>query len=207
MPLAFGGGWLAELSRLFKIFGFGVFLGLALSGVAAWFLPVADLHREASIISVQPNGGNAELYRIHIPEDRILAGNGESAELAPESLEWPVVLQAEGIGLELFKLRNRDDAVIGIASRLAVRGSATQPGIEWMLHLPARGTMYFPLAARSNADGVRSGPLRAGTREFERRSGSIRERFVTAGSDDAGTIELTAALVSTLPDDVQVAQP
>lgn len=192
---------------MFKLFGFGVFLGLALSGSAAWFVPVSDLHREASIISVQPNGGNAEMFRIRIPEDRILAGTSDSAGLTPAGLDWPATLAAEGIDLELFKLRNRDDIVIGVASRLAVNESAAAPGIEWMIHLPARGTLYFPMTAPPDADSVRRGVLRAGTHEFRRRSGTVSERFVTAGSDGAGTIELDAVLISVLQADEFAGQP
>ncbi len=183
---------------MLKVFGFGVFLGLALAAAAAWFVPVNDLHREASLISVQPNGGNTEIWRIHVPEDRMVAGTADSTALAPAALAWPPALAADGIELEVFKVRNRNDIVIGVASRLAVSGPATAPVVEWMLHLPARGSMYFPLGEGPDADGVRRGRLRGGTQEFAQRGGEIRERYLGSGSG-GGTIELQAVLISTQP--------
>lgn len=171
---------------MLKLFGFGVFLGVAAAGVAAWYLPAADLTRETSIVSVLPNGGNAEVFRVHVPDDRIIAGANAAS---PPGLEWPDELAAAGTELEVFKLRNRDDVVIGVASRVAAGGT-----VEWLLHLPARGTLYFPLTAGTGPDGARSGTLRAGTREFEQRSGHLRERYTAAGSD-GGMIELQAILV------------
>lgn len=191
---------------MFKVFGLGVFLGLALAAAAAWFVPVADLHREASLISVLPNGGNTEIYRIHVPEDRMVAGTADTAALSPAALAWPAVLAADGIELELFKVRNRDDTVIGVASRLAVTGPATVPVVEWMVHLPARGSMYFPLGGSPDADGIRRGRMQGGTQEFARRSGEVRERYLTAGGS-GGTIELQAVLVSEPIASAVAAQP
>lgn len=155
-------------------------------------MPVTDLHRELSLITVQPNGGNAEIFRIHIPDDRVIGG-GDGATTPPQ-LQWPGFDAIAGVGLEVFKVRNRNDIVVGLASRIA-------PGpnlVEWTVHLPARGTLYVPMNARPGADGEREGRLRAGTREFLDRSGSVRERFVLASGGDAGEgyIELQSRLIA-----------
>ena len=176
---------------MFKLFGFGVFLGIALSGAAAYLLPVADLHREASIVSVQPNGGNSESWRIHVPDDRIFAGSRDPAGWTPEGVQWPTHLSAANIEGEVFKVRNTNDVVIGLASRIATGAGV----VEWVLHFPARGSLYFPMSAEAGPDGVRRGSLRAGTREFAERRGSLRERYLPGG-DDGGTIELLSILVA-----------
>lgn len=178
---------------MFKLFGFGIFSGFLLAGFAAWYLPVADLTREASIITVQTNGGNAEVYRVHVPDDRILAA-GPGRENLPAGLAWPEALAAGGVEAEIFKLRNRDDVVIGVASRLAANGPELSTPVEWMLHLPARGTMYFPMSGE-NGEAL-NGELRAGTREFEDRQGRLQESYRPSG-DAGGTIELRAVLVAT----------
>lgn len=182
---------------MFKTFVFGVILGIGLAGAAAWLLPVADLTREASVISVMPNGGNAETFQIQIPDDRIVAASNDGSMRVPQSLQWPDV--DVGVDVELFKIRNQHDVVVGVASRMA---SGDQGAVvEWAMHLPARGTLYFPLSAAPDATGFLTGALRAGTGEFLTRRGQLRESF-TADPDDAGSgiIRLETTLVSTISD-------
>jgi len=178
---------------LFKTFSTGVILGVVLAATAANYVPLFDVEREASIITVQPNGGNAELFQIQLPGDRIVAGGRATAPPVPEDLQWPDAATLAGAGLELFKVRNAANRVIGIASRIELSPQAT----EWALYLPARGAMYVPMAA--SPEGGRAGTLRAGTREFARRGGRLTEHFLAAGTDDApdGRIELRAYLVAT----------
>ena len=126
-----------------------------------------------------------------MPDDRILAGGGNAGTDSPDGLDWPAYLAAAGIEAEIFKLRDANDIVIGLGSRIA----AATGEVEWVLHLPARGSLYFPMGAAADASGQRSGSLRAGTREFNGRSGRLGERFLPAG--DGGTIELTGVLVAT----------
>lgn len=184
------------MTDLFKLFGFGVFLGVVLAGAAAYLLPVTDLQREASIVSVQPNGGNSESWRIHVPDDRVFAGSGDSAGLTPPEVEWPTYLSAAAVEGEVFKVRDANDVVIGLASRIATANGA----VEWLLHFPARGSLYFPMSAGTGSDGTRQGALRAGTREFENRSGRLRERYLPGG-DDGGTIELQSILVAVVSEE------
>lgn len=189
---------------MFKTFNFGILLGIAATGALLYFVPAVDQHREASLISVQANGGNSEAFHINLPEDRILAGMAGVDEPVPSGLEWPadgILADAE---IELFKIRDRKDAVVGVASRMTGPVEAADSMIEWTLHLPARGTMYVEMEETPGADGYRNGSLRAGTREFADRHGSVRERFIDAApppeagaSGIEGRIELATALTGT----------
>ena len=182
----------------------GVILGAVALLAATWFLPVVDQHREASIISVAPNGGNFEAFHINIPDDRIVRGASNQPGI-PDGLSWPASLA--GVRVEAYKLRNSRDIVVGVASRVAARG-ADGVLLEWLLHLPARGSVYVTMETATN-DGVRMGDYRHGTREFAPVVGTLAERWApaadtggdTAGEGLSGRIELTTAFVSTVEDD------
>ena len=72
--------------------------------------------------------------------------------------------------------------------------------IEWVLHLPARGSLYVAMQPDALEGGYRIGKLRAGTREFSALEGQVTERWVadTSGLEGApaGRIELIAAFVT-----------
>lgn len=183
-----------------KLFSFGIVLGLALSAAAVSFVPFTDLHREASIISVQTNGRNAEVFRILLPDDRIVAAGSDRRAVTPDELNWPEHVLLAGVEVELFKLRNRDNVVVGVASRIAATAPQSARAVEWTLHLPARGTLYVPMTAAGGREGVRTGALRAGTQEFEGLEGNLSERY--SATADGGRIELRSMLVGMQrPDD------
>ena len=193
------------MSRLFKTFIFGIFAGLAGAGALTYFIPAVDLHREVSLISVRANGGNTETFRIDVPRDRILVGlAGEDSSL-PAGLDWPGDELLGNLQAEIFKVRDRNDAVIGVASRLASASEATGPFIEWALHLPARGTIYLQMNLAPSEEGHRNGRLTAGTREFEILSGTVKEQFITDIENEYfnidGRIELITAFVGSLVDE------
>lgn len=185
---------------MFKTFIAGIILGVAGGGAALWFLSPVDQVREHSIISVMPNGGNSEAFHANIPTDRIMIGAPGQANPLPAGLRWPDdVLLAEARA-ELFKIRNSRDAVVGVASRIA---ASNENGdiVEWVLHLPARGSAYVAMNPALTERGDRIGVLRAGTREFADLAGRLREKWIadTSGNDAAptGRIELQAMFVST----------
>lgn len=189
---------------MIKTFITGIVLGIAGVIAALYLLPVVDQHREVSVISVAPNGGNLETFQVNIPMDRIIVGADDDAALLPAGLEWPDDPMFAGSRAELYKVRNSRNAVIGVASRLAASNSAIGDIIEWVIHLPARGSIYMTIDAQA-AGGKRVGQLRAGTREFEGLSGAVSERWVadTSDADDAiaGRIELQATYIAQLPDE------
>ena len=66
----------------------------------------------------------------------------------------------------MFKLRNENGVVIGAASRMYGKSEQHGSFVEWVLHLPARGSMYITMGPNPSSNGYREGTLRAGTREF-----------------------------------------
>lgn len=129
-----------------------------------------------------------------------MAGASGSRAQAPATLEWPDDEVFAGISTEMFKLRNARDTVIGIAARTVGREDDADV-IDWVIHIPARGSLYVNMEAAPQADGVRLGNLRAGSRDFEPLSGVMSERWVadTSGEEDAplGRIELATRFIST----------
>jgi hypothetical protein len=156
-------------------------------------VPAVDLSREASIVTVTPNGGNSEVFHVDIPADRIMLG-AVAGTNSPDGMQWPRETFLEGTQTELFKLRNARNAVIGVASRIAVRDATVGDVIEWTLHFPARGSLYVSLPA-GERDGLRRGILRAGTREFADLAGSLSERWVDGGPTGP-RVELVATYVA-----------
>jgi len=173
-------------------------LGLIAAAGLLNVIPAVDQVRERSIVSVQANGGNSESLHANLPIDRILAGRANLKSPLPPGLEWPDDEFLSGTQTELFKIRNVNERVVGIASRIV--GGGEQPFIEWTVHMPARGTLYFVLPDAANESGVRVGNLRAGTREFSTLSGAVSERYVavdeTTNDGITGRLELTTSLVA-----------
>ncbi|MBT8085543.1 MAG: hypothetical protein HKN35_12550 [Woeseia sp.] len=190
---------------MLKVFSIGILLGLIASGATAFFMPVADLHRETSLLTVQPNGGVIEIFKIRIPEDRVMVGSTDAAANLPGTLRWPQDLTDAGVTAEIFKLRNDDGAVIGLASRMVGSAiydfGAAADSVEWVLNLPSRGSLYFLMDADADAAGNRGGFLRAGTREFSYQKGTMIERVVDDASTGSAYIELTSLALGKATDD------
>jgi hypothetical protein len=188
---------------VFKTFMFGIVSGVVIAAGLLYFVPAVDQHREASLISVQANGGNTESFHVNLPFDRIVVGAAGKDGLPP-ALRWPDAAVLGDTQVELFKIRNRNDVVVGVASRISGTGTASGSVLEWAVHLPARGTLYANLQPQPDDASRRSGRLRAGTREFAGMSGSVNERFIRPDSvqdgetDFEGRIELVTALVGSL---------
>jgi len=162
-------------------------------------MPTVDHVRENSMITVIPNVGNTEVFHANVPMDRIMIGAPRQDSPLPAGLDWPDDERLSGIRAELFKFRNANDTVVGVASRIA--GSNENDDIvEWVLHLPARGSVYVTMQPLADAGGYRTGELRAGTDEFSDLLGQVIERWVvdTSGIDLApdGRIELITAFVA-----------
>jgi hypothetical protein len=192
---------------MIKTLIFGFLVGLVGTVAAAYYVPVVDLYRESSVIAVSPNGGNTESFHITIPHDRIMVGAPMQAEPVPPGLRWPSDALFEGVRVELFKVRNAHDTVIGVASRMVADSEAIEDSVEWTVHLPARGTFYVTMPAQPTDGGRRIGSLRSGTREFRPLQGNAAERWVPNTDDpdaDApdGHIELMTSFVGTFSDDM-----
>jgi len=178
---------------LLKTFIIGVLLGIAAAAGALYAYPAVDQHREASIVAVAPNGGNVESFHTNIPMDRIMVGAPGRKQPLPPGMQWPTDEELSGIRMELFKVRNARDVVIGVASRTSASDSDV---IDWVLHLPARGSLYASMQKQALEGGLRRGGITAGSREFAPLKGFMTERWVadTSGEQDApsGRLQLRA---------------
>jgi hypothetical protein len=185
---------------MFKTFITGILLGIVTAAAALYYVPVVDQSRERSLIVVHPNHGNTESFHANLPSDRIMIGAKGLIDPLPVGLEWPEDEQFTNVRAELFKLRNGKDAVVGVASRLSYSDGGSGDIVEWVLHLPARGSVYVVMRAQAREGGGRIGEFRAGTREFENMTGLASERWTadTSGGIDApvGRVELITALVA-----------
>lgn len=186
---------------MFKTFLVGILLGIGAAAGALYAIPVVDQHRESSIISVAPNGGNTESFFINIPSDRVMSGAAATSDNIPAGLIWPSDVKLADISTEMFKIRNARNTVIGVAARTVAKGAEPKV-IDWLIHIPARGSLFVNMEDAPRESGVRMGRFRSGSREFAPLTGFLSERWVadSSGDEDAplGRIELTTRLVGKL---------
>ena len=186
---------------MFKTFLIGIVLGVVVAAGLLYAVPAVDQSREASIMSVAPNGGTFERFHINIPRDRVAVGAQTDAGSVPPGLEWPMDPLFSDLRSEIFKIRDANDVVVGVAARTAAR-HGDENVVDWLLHLPARGSLFFSLDALPRKHGSRFGRIVSGTREFADLRGSLGERWVANDSDEEGAplgrIELQASYISDL---------
>jgi hypothetical protein len=101
----------------------------------------------------------------------------------------------------MFKIRNARDSVVGVGVRTAAR-HGDENVIDWLLHLPARGSLFISMEPVPRDGGARIGTVVSGTREFAELRGSLGERWVANESGEAdapiGRIELRTSYVGKL---------
>ena len=180
---------------MIKTFLIGLVLGAVAAAGALYAFPAVDQAREPSLVSVAPNGRNIESFHVNVPMDRVLVGAPGQADAGPDGLEWPNDAALDGVRTQMFKIRNAHDSVVGIAARTAAtRGE--EDIVDWIVHLPARGSVFASMEPNLREGGFRDGVIQAGSREFSRLRGSLTERWVAdaSGDEDApqGRIELQA---------------
>lgn len=183
---------------LLKTFFFGILLGIAAAATALITIPAVDQQREVSVVTVAPNGGNLESFHISIPMDRVMNGAPGEGSSLPPGLKWPKDDVLAGVSSELFKVRNARNTIVGVAARTVAREEDAEH-IDWVIHLPARGSLFINMEPQTEDGGYRIGTLRAGSDEFDDLSGFVTERWVadTSGEEGApaGRIELLATYV------------
>ncbi len=191
---------------MIKTFVIGIVIGVLVALGGLYLAPAIDVAREASIGTVTPNGGNTETFHVNVPSDRIMIGAQGDRDPLPAGMQWPGDSIFADARAEVFKLRNSRDAVVGVATRFAIDDPAAGEVLEWVLHLPARGSLYVTMKPSPLGAGGRVGDMRAGTREFESLAGQVRERWLADTSRDGGgnrgRIELATQYVSTRPVDI-----
>ena len=191
------------MGDVLKTFLIGLSLGLLSAGALSSYFPSVDLHREPSLISVQPNGGAVEDFFINLPGDRILNILPQSSQRGPLSFKGTLGSHNIDVQAEIFKIRNQNSTVIGLGSRLSSSRESTGGFVEWSLHFPARGSMYIKMQLTPANGGIRNGELVSGTRDFGNLSGSITERILTLAAQKPAIdvqIHLQAVLIQSLGD-------
>ena len=147
-----------------RLFLLSLLAGVALTVASAALVPLPRHVRFPSNIEVLTNGGRQESFQVRWPQDRIaLPGELEGAYRVSDG--GGVVISADGglASIELFRLRDENGNVIGLASR----STAVFPGqrfdnassSNWILMIPSRGTLLLSqedsanLSARRSAEG------------------------------------------------------
>lgn len=219
------------MSRFF----FGSFAaGIVLALAFALLYPAPVPPRFPSLISVQPDGGRREDFVIRWPADRIplpadLRAARAGAVASTDSAGAMVLADAGGrrVSGEVFRLRDADGKVVGVASRVSAGGGA-RPSADWMLVIPGRGALLLhqadaaDLAARAvpgtrrraaspaqqstfwgsrrefRATAPGSGTVVHATREFAGLTGSFTETWALEGVDGDGATRGTIRLVTLL---------
>ncbi len=123
---------------------------------------------------------------------------GQTAAL-PVGLQWPGDPILANVSSEIFKLRNARDTVIGVALRTVAHEESADV-IDWVVHIPARGSLFVNMDPVPEEGGRRVGQIRAGSREFRPLSGMVAEQWISTApvEEDAPTsrIELLATYAS-----------
>jgi len=182
---------------LLRTFFIGILLGLVAAAGALYGYRV-DQVREVSLVEVVPNSGNRESFHINVPMDRIMVGAPGQTGSLPAGLDWPADEILANVRTQMFKIRNARDTVVGVAVRATAK-YGDEDSIDWVLHLPARGSVMVNMDVTPREGGYRQGEIRAGSREFSPLHGFMTERWVANTSDEedapSGYIELTAKYV------------
>ena len=131
-----------------RLFLLSLLAGVALTVASAALVPLPRHVRVPSNIEVLNNGGRQESFHLRWPQDRI-AVPGELEGVWRVSDGGGVVMAAaDGLAsIELFRLRNEDGNVIGLASRSTAvfpgQRLANASSSNWILMIPSRGTLLL----------------------------------------------------------------
>lgn len=136
---------MVESGDLARLFYASVLAGVVLALLLAAIYPLPEHLRQRSIINVIPDGGREEVFSVHWPEDRLqpwqaAEGQGIGQAGAAAVLAGPDGRQAS---VEVFRLRDAEERVIGLASRSTAALGAVDPGSDWVLLIPSRGSLFL----------------------------------------------------------------
>jgi hypothetical protein len=133
-----------------RLFLFAFIAGLLVVAVTATVWPMPKHLRYQSLISVASDGGRQEDFVIRWPGDRIpRPGEVRSEPYAAAAVGAAALEDTAGsrVSAEMFRVRDTEDNVIGVASRLAGTGAAiADPGrsaSSWLIVIPSRGAIFL----------------------------------------------------------------
>lgn len=156
-------------------FIFGIVAGVASAVALAWFAPFVHQERVRSQTQVQTNGGRLERFEIRMATDILTsvpgADNADDGPL-PATADWYPELAPFSGQASVYRVRNESGVVIGMASR--IRGVQASDDVEWVINLPARGTLAL---SGISVDVAEVGSVVSGTREFSDLTGTWEARL------------------------------
>ncbi|MGI9292129.1 MAG: hypothetical protein ACR2QG_12745 [Gammaproteobacteria bacterium] len=175
-------------------------LGLLVTLLAARLYPLPDVKRMGTDAVALANGGREEIFEIRLPDDRL--GSPRAAAVAPFPEAAFSRNGRDQILAELFRVRNKDGRIVGLASKLsgkvAYGSQLARDNVDWMLMIPGRGallmsTQGMPADTEKSypfdylgLDPVSSGRILEGTWEFDDLTGFYLEETEASGIDENG---------------------
>ena len=179
-------------------------LGLVLVLTGAYFYPLPTNVRVRSDIEPIANGGRKEDFYINLEFDRLAPA--QEVLTAPFPQKALLSVGDQVVRAELFRVRNAQREVIGLASRMTglVPDANGEPSvaINWLVLVPGRGALLLlqkpSLAAGLLAESVQfqQGDMVVGDGEFSALSGSYVEATLAEDIDGDG-IDEAVLLLST----------
>ena len=184
-------------------------LGVLLTLLGAHFYPLPEAPRYPSGASALANGGREEAFYIRLPGDRLGSPRAAAVAAFPE----PAFAGdgASRIVAELFRVRDEEGRVIGLASKMtgdvAMSADRERENVDWMVLIPSRGALLVSSEGRS-ADETRSYPtgrmglslvnsgfIIEGTREFADLTGFVSAETEVEHVDENGQVHGTLQLL------------
>lgn len=151
-------------------FFIGIIAGIGTTLWLAFSAPFVAQDRVRSETRVRTNGGRLESFSVRLADDVVATLPGSlnvDTPVAPAEARWLAELAPFAGVANVYRLRNESGTVIGLASR--VRGVVTEDDVEWVLHVPARGTLMLRGVSVDIAD---LGEISGGMREFAALAGN-----------------------------------
>ena len=192
-------------------------LGALLTLAGAYLYPFPEISRSYSQASALADGGREEIFFIRLPEDRI--GSPRAAATEPFPTQAFAAVGEQRVLAELFKLRDVDGQVIGVASRMngvaPVVPNVAEPVTDWMLLLPGRGGLIMSRGTvakgkqrefavdRMGLSSKNSGNVIAGTDDFAGLTGFYGEETTIDRVDPDGEKYGMVKLITRLQKEAQ----
>jgi len=184
-----------ESAALARLFYACVLVGVVLAVLVAAVYPLPQHTRYRSLINVIPDGGREEVFSMRWPGDRVQplqSGRGGPVGLMGAAA---VLSAADGASasIEVFRLRDAADNVVGLASRSTTSRGGRAQGSDWVLLVPSRGSLFLSqLNSRDVAPASRAaGTAPATAADAAAFWGNARQLRITAGPAAGGAGSVT----------------
>jgi hypothetical protein len=181
-------------------------LGLVLVLTGAYFYPLPTNVRLRSDIEPVANGGRKEDFYINLEFDRVAPAQEVLTASFPEK-----ALDSGGdqvVRAELFRVRNTQREVIGLASRMTglvpAADGESSVAINWLVLIPGRGALLLsqgpslPIGLLPESAQFKQGKMLVGDGEFSALSGSYVEATLAEDSNGDGVDEAVLLLSTRL---------